>query len=179
MFAILDIVSRIQSNMDAGAFSCGVFIDLKKAFDTVDHSILLHKLDFYGFRSYFGLDRIYKIELKLQSLIKGRLTSLLLRMGSPKVPYLDLYFFFRMSMIYIYSSSNKLNFYLFADDTNILYSHKNLKSLEKVMNFELNNVFQWLTSNKLTLNQNKSNFVIFRPYQKRLPFVPKICILDH
>ena len=38
--AILDIVSRIQSNMDAGAFSCVVFIDLKKVFDTVDHSIL-------------------------------------------------------------------------------------------------------------------------------------------
>ena len=48
-----------------------------------------------------------------------------------------------------------------------------------VMNCELNNVFQWLTSNKLTLNQNKSNFVIFRPYQKRLLFVPTICILDH
>jgi len=47
------------------------------------------------------------------------------------------------------------------------------------MNFELNNVFQWLTSNKLTLNQKKSNFVIFRPYQKRLPFVPAICVLDH
>ena len=42
----------------------------------------------------------------------------------------------------IYSSSNKLNFYLFADDTNIFYSHKNLKSLENVINFELNNVFQ-------------------------------------
>ena len=44
------------------------------------------------------------------------------------------------------------------------------------MNFELNNVFQWLTSNKLTLYQNKSIFVIFRPYQKRLPFTPTISI---
>ena len=48
--AILDIVNAIQSNMDAGKFSCGVFVDLKKAFDTVDHGILLLKLALYTFR---------------------------------------------------------------------------------------------------------------------------------
>ena len=79
----------------------------------------------------------------------------------------------------IYCSSTKLKFYLFADDTNVLHSHKDLKSLEKEMNAELNNVYQWLVSNKLTLNLKKTNFVIFRPYQKPLPFLPTIYINDH
>ena len=78
----------------------------------------------------------------------------------------------------ICSCSSRLGFYLqvFADDTNLLYSHKNLKTLEKIVNDELANVYNWLTSNKLSLNLKKSNFVIFRPYQKKLPFTPKLYI---
>lgn len=48
--AILDMVETIRTNMDRRRFSCGVFIDLKKAFDSVDHKILLDKLNYYGFR---------------------------------------------------------------------------------------------------------------------------------
>ena len=61
---------------------------------------------------------------------------------------------------------SRLGFYLFADDTNLLQSHKNLKTLEKIVNDELAKVYNWLTSNKLSLNLKKSNFVIFRPYQR-------------
>jgi hypothetical protein len=73
----------------------------------------------------------------------------------------------------IQNCSNKLNFYLFADDTNMLYSDKNLKSLEKPVNTELNGLYYWLTANKLTLNIKKSNFVIFWPNQKKMLYQPK------
>jgi len=59
----------------------------------------------------------------------------------------------------IYCSSKKLKSYLFADDTNVLHSHQDFKSREKEMNFELNNEYQWLVSNKLTLNLEKKQIL--------------------
>ena len=74
---------------------------------------------------------------------------------------------------------NKFRFYLFADDTNILYKDKNLKDLDTIVNSKLQNLYNSLTANKLTLNINKSNFVIFHPYQKRLAYQPKLCMFDN
>ena len=63
----------------------------------------------------------------------------------------------------IYVSSDKVNFYLFADDTNILYANKSLKSLEQIVNQELCNLYIWLTANNLTLNIKKDKFCNFLP----------------
>ena len=80
-------------------------------------------------------------------------------------------------MIFVYVSSDKLNFYLFSDDTNILYANKNLKSLEQIVNQELCNLRNiWLTANKLTLNIKKK-FCNFLPAQNRLTYQPKIIII--
>ena len=70
----------------------------------------------------------------------------------------------------IHRSSVKLSFYFFADDTNLLYADKNLKSLKKTVKNELLKVSEWLNANKLSLNAKKSNYVIFRPYQRRLGY---------
>ena len=75
-------------------------------------------------------------------------------------------------------SSNQLNFFLFADDTNLLYADKNLRSLEVTVNKELTSVCNWLMANKLSLNTKKTNFVIFQPYQKRMNFDVTIKLFD-
>ena len=177
--AILDIINAIQSNMDRGEFSCGVFIDLKKAFDTVNHNILLEKLHFYVFRGIINDWFASYLKERTQITIVGNKSShkSTIDCGVPQGSVLGPLLF----LLYINDigcSSKKLHFYLFADDTNILYSNKNLKSLECVMNTELCNVHQWLLSNKLSLNYKKSNFTIFRPYQKKLSFSPNISIYD-
>ena len=151
--AIPDIVSKIQSNMDERLYSCGVFIDLKKAFDTVDHTILLCKLHHYGIRgvindwfSSYLSDRTQTTQIGSDISSKDKILF-----GVPQSSVLGPLLF----LIYIndiYQASHKLNFYLFADDTNLLYADKNLRSLESVVNAELIKVCEWLNANKLSLN---------------------------
>lgn len=78
--------------------------------------------------------------------------------------------FFLLYINDVYSSSDKLTFYLFVDNTNILYAYKNLKALKQTANTELHKLLDWLTSNKLTLkHKNKSRIVLFRPHQNNQP----------
>ena len=79
----------------------------------------------------------------------------------------------------IHNSSVKLSLYLFADDTSLLYADTNLKSLEKTVNSELIKVSDWLNANRLTLNAKKSNYVIFRPYQRKLNYLVNIEMIDN
>ena len=64
-------------------------------------------------------------------------------------------------------SSKKFDFFLFADDTNLLFADKNVKSLEAIVNKELENVCDWLLAKRLTLNIDKSNYVLFHPHQRK------------
>ena len=75
-------------------------------------------------------------------------------------------------------ASDKLTLYLFADDFNLLYADKNLKSLETIVNCELFKVVDWLIANKLFLNIKKTNDIIFHPYQKPINFNIRVKAYD-
>ena len=66
-----------------------------------------------------------------------------------------------------HNSSTVSNFNIFADDSNLFYTNDSLTNLEKTVNFELNKIFSWLCANKLSLNIDKTNFVLFHPNQKK------------
>ena len=68
----------------------------------------------------------------------------------------------------IENCSNLLSFILFADDTNIFYTNSCLKTLNKIIQTEINKVAEWLNVNKLSLNTKKTKFIVFRSSNKKL-----------
>ena len=178
--AILDILNKIQSNVDKKLYSCGIFIDLKKAFDTVDHNVLLCKLHHYGIRGIINAWFSSYLSCRTQSTQIGSTVSNkeTILCGVPQGSVLGPLLF----LIYVndmHRSSNKLDFYLFADDTNLLYADKDLSNLETIVNEELLRLCEWLNSNKLSLNIAKSNFVIFHPYQHKVDHNVSLEIFDN
>ena len=79
----------------------------------------------------------------------------------------------------MHRSSNRFNFYLLADDKNLLFAHKDLNNLKFIVNEELLHLCEWLNSNKLSLNTAQCNFVIFHPYQHKLDHNVNLEIFDN
>ena len=161
--SLVEITEEIKESIDDGKFGCGIFIDLKKAFDTVNHKILLTKLEHYGvrgallnwFASYLTNRRQYVYHNGIASELE--VITCGVPQGSVLGPLLFLVYVNDLPNI-----SDKLKFYLFADDTNIYYDSDDLLDIEKTVNRELRKLSQWLNVNRLALNVGKTNFVIFR-----------------
>ena len=155
--AIIDLVDEITKKFENNEYVLGVFIDLSKAFDTVDHDILLDKLKYFGIHNNnHKLLKNYLANRKQYISYNNKRTSLLnIIFGVPQGSILGPLLF----LLYINDLAEvcqKLYSILFADDTNLFFSHSNINELFSTMNDELSNLNQWFVSNKLSLNIKKN-----------------------
>ena len=165
--ALLSIVEGIRDKLDNKTFVCGVFIDLEKAFDTVNHQILLKKMEHYGVRGvankWFAS---YLSSRKQKVKIDDAYSDFLdVTCGVPQGSILGPLLF----LIYINDMRNAVKhstIHHFADDTNLLCSDKDPSILRFKMNTDLKLIFEWLCANRLSLNVSKTEFIIFKPPKK-------------
>ena len=161
-YALAGITEEIRKALDNDEFACGVFLDFEKAFDAVNHEILIAKRNHYEIRG-IALDwfKSYLTNRTQLTSIEGELPAeTTITCGVPQGPLLGLLLL--LIYIYIYIFINDLNevilhslIHHFANDTNILVCNKLLKKINNYVNHDLSHIVQWLRANRFSLNAGK------------------------
>ena len=155
--AILLLVNQLYKSFDESRFTLGIFIDLCKAFDTVDHKILTKKPELHGikdcslrwFESYLSNRKQFITYGDKQTNIETVTCGV--SQGSILGPFL-----FLISVNDLHKVTKYLEPVMFADDRNLFCSHKNIKTLFQIVTSALKLVIEWFLANKLSLNAKKN-----------------------
>ena len=160
--ALLNLTDNILESFDKNQFCVGAFLDFSKAFDTVNHSILVKKLEHNGIRNT-PLRLIQNYLSNRQQYVHFKDTDSSKRHITHSVPQGSILgpLLFNLYINDIINSVNKLKLILYADDSCFFNSHTNLHTLIENINNELIDVNKWLSANQLTLNIKKSHYIIF------------------
>ena len=160
--AVIDVSDYIHEKIGQGYYVGAIFLDLAKAFDCVDHGILLQKLSCYGicgtenrwFESFLNKRKQFsKLNNVKSDLLDEQPYSV--PQGSVLGPLLFL--------LHINDLTEAINCksHLYADDTVMIIAEKSAGILENKLNIELSKAENWLSNNKLTLNIKKTMYMIF------------------
>lgn len=182
--AALELVDHIITKMDNNEVPINIYLDLSKAFDTLNHEILLYKLNYYGIRgnslalmkSYLQNRKQYVVYKEVNS------QSKIVRTGVPQGSILGPLLFL-IYMNDIIHSSACFRAVIYADDTTLnttlnFNSRSKDSNRENILNSELENVSSWLKVNKLSLNLQKTKAMIFHTPQRKV-IKPNLVIDSH
>ena len=166
---LMVLTDKLIKSLENGEFVIGVFLDFSKAFDTVDHAILLSKLSHYGirwsalqwFQSYLSNRKQYVTYNGVSSPVNNITCGV--SQGFILGPLMFLLYINDLG--HVCSSTTSI---LFADDTNLFKSGNDLNKMQDELNSELSNISLWLKVNKLSLNIGKTHFMVFTNKKKRL-----------
>jgi len=166
--AIAATLEQIYDALDEGYYVGAVFIDLTKAFDVVNHSKLLERLDDLGIRGISNdLLKSYLTNrsqcVKINNVCSNELN---IKTGVPQGsllgPLLYLLYIMNIPKHKMISSYN-----IYADDTNLIAKSKTLDELEKTINKDLRLLSEWLDLSELAINVKKTNYIIFKVPNKK------------
>ena len=160
--AIITLVDKVTRALDTGKVVVGVYLDLRKAFDTVPHTPLLDKLHRVGIRGNLHCLIKNYLEDRAQFVNYNGHTSKTqpIKIEVPQGSILGPLFF--ICFMNDFSKSSQLLFsILFADDTTVLLEGKEYEGLIMALNNELHKVSTWLDANKLSINTKKTHFMVF------------------
>ena len=167
---ITKVLQNIITAIENKETSICIFLDLKKAFDMVDHTILLRKLEIYGVRGLsLSLFSSYLSNRAQYVQVDGYSSDIFPQIrGIPQGSVLS-GLLFNLFINDIVNSSNIAKFQLFADDTSLFFNHQ----LFSTANDELKNIGDWLASNKLSINIEKTVYLLFNS-TKIVPPLPEL-----
>ena len=158
---MVHFLNKITESLNKKKHSIAIFCNLKKAFDTCNHSILLKKLKKYGVDNVeLGWFESYLTSRKQFVSIKNVNSPLCeISLGVPQGSILGPLLF----ILYINDlpSASKLLALLFADDTTLLFSHENLNTLIETVNTEFRKICEFFRLNRLVLHPDKTKFILF------------------
>jgi len=178
--ALTVLIDKILTGFHNGDMTLGIYLDFSKAFDTIDHRILIRKLNEYGIRGialkwlkeYLSNRQQYvsfnNCNSDYQSITCG------VPQGSILGPLLFILYINDLPKV-----SEILFPILYADDSNIFIQGKKLSHMVSLLNSEMEKIADWVKANKLSLNLNKTFFMIFKTRKRNVNMSDDVRIMNH